>query len=297
MFSSKQFFLAACLPLLLIGCSGGNHRTNSSGTLEATETDVASTLPGRVVEVRAALGASVAAGDTLVVLDTELLRLQRAQAEASRGSILAQRRVTAESLAQAERNLEFLKTTLERTQTLTAQGSAMQSQLDEVQAKYDLAVIQRTAAQRQLEVLSAEETKLDAALAVVDRQLQEGVLIAPTAGEILLRAVEPGEVVQPGQACLKIGDLARMELKVYLSETDIDLVKVGGKLPVLVDALNGESLEGVVSWISSEAEFTPKNAQTRDARTQLVYAIKLRIPNPDGRLHIGMPAELELGKR
>jgi HlyD family secretion protein len=131
----------------------------------------------------------------------------------------------------------------------------------------------------------------------VDRQLQEGVLIAPTAGEILLRSVEPGEVVQPGQACLKIGDLARMELKVYLSETDIDLIKVGGKLPVLVDALNGEPLEGVVSWISSEAEFTPKNAQTRDARTQLVYAIKLRIPNPDGKLHIGMPAELELGKR
>jgi HlyD family secretion protein len=71
-------------------------------------------------------------------------------------------------------------------------------------------------------------------------------------------------------------------------------VKIGQQLPVLVDAMKDQTLSGTVTWISAEAEFTPKNAQTRQARTQLVYAIKLAVPNPSGNLHIGMPAEVKL---
>ena len=84
------------------------------------------------------------------------------------------------------------------------------------------------------------------------------------------------------------------ERQIFLGEEDLDQVQVGETLPVLVDALEGEVLTGTAVWISSEAEFTPKNAQTRNARSQLVYAVKLRVENPDGRLHIGMPAEIEL---
>jgi len=93
---------------------------------------------------------------------------------------------------------------------------------------------------------------------------------------------------------LRIADLSRMELRVFLDEEDLDLVRVGQSLPVLVDALEGEELTGRVIWISSEAEFTPKNVQTRQARTQLVYAVKLEVGNLDGRLHIGMPAEVRV---
>jgi HlyD family secretion protein len=111
---------------------------------------------------------------------------------------------------------------------------------------------------------------------------------------ILLRNAEPGEVALPGQTQLKVGEIENMELRVYLGETELDLVRIGQTCPVLVDALAGDTLDGVVSWISSEAEFTPKNAQTRQARTQLVYAVKLRLPNEDHKLAIGMPAEVIL---
>jgi HlyD family secretion protein len=143
-------------------------------------------------------------------------------------------------------------------------------------------------------VLDAESGKLDAALAVFDRQLKDGIILAPANGTVLLRAVEPGEVVIPGKVLIRIADISRLELKFFLDETDVDKVKIGQSLPVLVDALNGQILNGTVVWVSSESEFTPKNAQTRDARTQLVYAVKLSIDNPTENLHIGMPAEVKL---
>jgi len=140
----------------------------------------------------------------------------------------------------------------------------------------------------------AEEAKLVAALAVFDRQLEDGILVSPASGTVLVRAVEPGEIALPGATALRIADLSELELRVFLCEENLDLVHLGQRMPVLVDALEGEALEGTVAWISDEAEFTPKNAQTRNARAQLVYAVKLRVGNPDGRLHIGMPAEIRL---
>ena len=109
-----------------------------------------------------------------------------------------------------------------------------------------------------------------------------------------MKYIEPGEIAQPGKTLLRIANLSQMKVKIYLAEEDLDKVKIGSKLPVLIDALGGKSIDGVVSWVSSEAEFTPKNTQTKDARTQLVFAVKLLIDNPEGKLHIGMPAEVKL---
>ena len=289
---ASTIYLTAAL--VLGGCGGGEKAANPSGTLEAVETEIAAALAGRVVRVGAQLGDNVAAGDTLLVLDTELIQLQRAQGEAGRLSIIAQRRVAEETIAQAERNREWLDTARSRVQTLVRQGSAPRNQLDELQTRYDVAVHQAAAARDQLQLLAAEEARLEAALAVFDRQIEEGVVKSPASGVVLLRAVEPGEVVQPGAVCLKIADITRLELRFYLAATELDRVKLGQRLRLLIDALPGEAREGVVVWISPEAEFTPKNAQTRDARTQLVYAVKLQVANPDGRLHMGMGAEVEI---
>jgi HlyD family secretion protein len=110
---------------------------------------------------------------------------------------------------------------------------------------------------------------------------------------VILRNTEPGEIAAPGALLLRIADLSELELRVYLNEKDLARVKIGQEYPVSIDALKGQTVSGRVSWVSSEAEFTPKNVQTRDARTQLVYAVKLSIPNTDGKLHIGMPAEVK----
>lgn len=289
----KTIILAAgILLLLLAGCGNREKFANPAGTLEATEVDVATVLSGRILAVRPKLGDTVTAGDTLVILDTGLLALQRTQAEASRLSITAQRRVAEDGLRQAQRNGELAATTLERTTTLLTQGSATQQQVDELQTRRDVAAAQVSAAKHQLDVLSAEEARLDAALAVFDRQLADGVIVAPHAGTVLLRKAEPGEVALPGAVLLRLANLEELELRIFLGEQELDLVQIGQELSVRVDAMQGELVTGRVMWISSEAEFTPKNAQTRQARTQLVYAVKLRVINPDGRLHIGMPAEV-----
>jgi HlyD family secretion protein len=286
--------LGGLCTLLVTGCGGGGSRINPSGTLESTETDLSSTLAGRIVQVRPNLGDHVSKDDTLIVLDVELLRLQRAQTEANRLSIGAQRQVAGDALNQAERQLELAKTTLGRTQALFAEGSATPQQVDEVRTRRDVADAQVSASWHQLDALSAEEHKLEATLSVFDRQLRDGIITAPVAGTIILRNAEPGETATPGSVLLRLANLSTLELRVYLGERELGRVKIGQEFPVLVDALKGETLSGRVTWISAEAEFTPKNVQTRDARTQLVYAVKLSVPNPSGRLHIGMPAEVKL---
>ncbi|RPH93458.1 HlyD family efflux transporter periplasmic adaptor subunit [candidate division KSB1 bacterium] len=294
MHALKSAGLAVLTVAILTGCAGRHSGANPSGTLEAVETDIASVYSGRILDVRPQLGTDVRAGDTLIVLDTELLRLQRAQSEANRRSLQAQRLVTEDALKQARRNLQFADTTLMRTRALLLQGSATPQQVDELQTKRDVTAVQVSSALHQLDALSAEEEKLNALLAVYDRQIKDGVIIAPQNGTIILRNSEPGELATPGAVLLRLANLSSLELRVYLGEEDLDRVKIGMELPVLVDALIGETLTGKVTWVSDEAEFTPKNAQTRQARTQLVYAIKLSIANSSGKLHIGMPAEVKL---
>jgi HlyD family secretion protein len=284
----------ALLVWALSGCGEDSGGPNPSGTLEATEVDLAPALAAKVLVVRADLGDRVAAGDTLVILDTELLVLQRAQAEANRQSLGAQRRAAEEDRKQAARALALAETTLKRVRTLHTEGSASEQQVDDAEAKRDMVGSQEAAARHRVEFVEAEMEKLAAALAVFDRQIRDGVLLAPSEGTVLLRSVEPGETAVPGRTALRIADLSRLELRVYLGEREMDRVKIGETLPIAVDAIEARELAGTVVWISSEAEFTPKNVQTRNAREQLVYAVKLRVPNPDGVLSIGMPAEVRL---
>jgi len=287
-----QFLLL--IPAFNLGCQKDVPTPNPSGTLEAIEIDVSTVLPGEVTEVRFELGDRVNKFDTLLTIDTELLKLQRSQIESSRSTINAQRQLAKSSIKQAKRNLEWLNTSLERVNNLFEEGTTTQHQVDELTAKYDLAQLQVKNAENQLGVLDSEEIRLNSSLAVFDRQLKNAVITAPASGSVLIKSIEPGEIAQPGKPLLRIADLTKMEVRIYLAEEDLDKISIGSKLPVLVDALEGEKIEGIVTWVSPEAEFTPKNTQTRDARTQLVFAVKLLINNPDGKLHIGMPAEVKI---
>jgi HlyD family secretion protein len=286
------------LPALvaLPGC-GGDSGPHPSGTLEATVIDVAPLISGRVLQVRADEGDVVARGDTLIVLDTDLVRLERERASARRATIAAQRSQALDMLRAAERRRDLAATTLQRVTALAQQGSASQQRLDEAKTQHDVAVNEVASAHDQIDVLEAQVAELAASLAVYDRQLVEGVVLAPSDGTILVKNLHRGEAAAPGVTAMRLADLRSLELRVYLEGPDLDLVELGQRLRVAVDAMPDEKIEGTVSWISSESEFTPKNAQTRNARAQLVYAVKLRVANTDGRLHIGMPAEAVLPGR
>ena len=280
-------------PLALPACSGDGG-PNPSGTLEATVVDVAPLIAGRVVDIRADEGDTVSRGDTLIVLDTDVLRLERERTAARRATIAAERARARELVKLSARRSELAAATLARVDALVAQGSATRQQLDEATTQRDVSASEVASAHDQMAVLEAQEKELTAALAVYDRQLDEGAVVAPIDGTVLVRSLEEGEVAAAGMTGLRLADLTWLELRVYLEAPDLDRVQLGGRLSVVVDAMPGEKIEGTVSWVSAEAEFTPKNAQTRNARAQLVYAVKLRVENADGRLHVGMPAEAVL---
>ncbi len=285
---------SVCVCATLAACGNGGKLANPSGTLEATEVDLSPQLTAKVLQVRADEGDTVAAGDTLLVLDTDLLHKRRAQTAAQREVLAAQTREVEQVLRQSQRKLELAITTLKRSNTLHEQGSVTQQQVDDLNAQHDVAASQVEGARDRVAQLNAQREELQAALAVIDRQIADGIILAPIDGTILLRVAEPGELGRTGALALRMANLSQLELRVFLEEPELDRVKLGETLPVLVDALGQKELRGTVSWISSQAEFTPKNAQTAKARAQLVYAVKLTVENPDGRLHIGMPAAVRL---
>lgn len=282
----------ALIALLLVGgCRGGDH-TNPSGTFEAVTVDISAKVPGQLLQVRPHEGDRVALGDTLLVVDSELIRLQGAEAEASLMGVAARRAAAVAEKAQVSRSLKLAQLTFERLSTMGEKGSATTQQVDEARAQTDILSRKVAAAEQNIVALDAEATRLRAVLDLRERQQSDCVVVAPTAGTVLLRTAEPGEMTSPGLTALRLADLRQLELRFYLAETELGLVSLGQVMPVLVDAFPGRTFNGTVTWISSEAEFTPKNAQTRDARAQLVYAVKLKVDNPDGDLAIGMPGEV-----
>jgi HlyD family secretion protein len=130
-----------------------------------------------------------------------------------------------------------------------------------------------------------------AALKLVDIQLKYTQLQAPFKGIITSRDVEPGEVVTPGREVISISDLSEVDLKVFVGEKEIGKVKPGQKARVKTDTFPGKTYEGYVSYISPEAEFTPKIIQTHKERVKLVYLVKITLPNPDLELKSGTPAD------
>ena len=274
-------------------CSGDGER-NPAGSFEVATVDVAALLSARILEIRPGEGEKVSAGDTLVVLDTEHLRLRRVETLSGREGLKAQRRAAAAEKSQATSRAGLLETTLSRIEKLRDEGSVTRQKADEVQTELEIAKDRIEAASARIAAIEADLDRLDAALAVIDDQIEDGVVTAPISGTVLLRVAEPGEVAGPGRPLLRLADLSTLELRVFLEAEDLGRVSPGMRLDVLVDAFPGEKLSGRVTWISDEAEFTPKNAQTSKMRAQLVYAVKLAVDNPEGRLHPGMPAEVVL---
>lgn len=286
--------LFAVIPLLLLSCAGDKGAQAPSGTLEATEIRLAPALAGRVLEMRVKEGATIAAGDTLLVLDTEVLELSRAQTASGLATVEARRARATDGLEQADLALSLEERSLARLKQVEHQGSTTAQQLDEAVTRTERARAARQAARHELQAIAAEREGLLATLAVQDRQLRDRVLRAPGPGILLERYAEPGEWLTPGQPAGLLADLSSLELRFFVEETGLAQLQPGQQIQVSVDALPGEARPAVITWISPRAEFTPKNVQTRDARSQLVYAVKARLENADSRLQIGMPAEVSL---
>lgn len=145
-----------------------------------------------------------------------------------------------------------------------------------------------------IEQARAERLRAEEALRLAEMRLSYAAIAAPLAGIVLSDHVESGEYVTPGAPIVTIGDLENVWLRGYIDETDLGRVKLGQSVTVTTDTYPDKTYDGVLSFISSEAEFTPKNVQTDKERVKLVYRVKIDIPNPDFELKPGMPADAEI---
>jgi len=262
-----------------------------SGTLEATEVTVGALISGTILNLTKEEGEPVKAGELLAGIDVEKLVLQKAQLQAGLSEIEAGRIAAQAAIDQAMDNLENVQIRHKRIKQLYGKGSATQQQFDDIATQLSVARSQVTAAKSQLPVLDAKRAQVEANIAVLDRQIKDGVINSPLDGLAVEKYMESGEIAVQGGAVYKIADLANFWINIYVAETDLDRFKLGQEVFVRVDACP-EAFAGKVAWVSPEAEFTPKNVQTRKARAELVYAVKVTLKNRDDILKIGMPAEV-----
>jgi HlyD family secretion protein len=312
----KTTVMIALCAFLAGGC-GNNRRgiIEASGTLEAIEVKVSAKVPGQIESIRIEEGSAVQGGDTLVILDRTTLELQWKQAQAGFEAAEAQYRlfvngaraedlqVAEEGLRQAEATWKNASDDFARMTELATTGTVTKKQLDDAESRFAIATAQRGVAEQNLgkikrfarpEDLAAAKARATQAKATADllrKQWTDAVIVAPVGGTVTQKPVEVGELIGTGTVVATIARLETMNLMIYVNEQELGKVKLGGVADVYIDSYPDKPFPGKVIYLSPIAEFTPKNVQTKEDRTKLVFGVKLKVENNEGALKPGMPAD------
>jgi HlyD family secretion protein len=274
------------------GCRHGD-APDAYGNFETTEIVVSAESSGQLLWFAPDDGARLAAGALVGVVDTTSLALERAQIRAQRGATTSRASEVGRQLGALEVQREIAHRTYERTRRLFDEQAATAQQLDQAEREYRVLVEQIQAMEAQRRTVGHDVASTDARIAQIDERIAKSRITNPLAGTVLATYAERGEVVQAGQPLYKIASLDSMILRAYVAETQLAHVRVGDRAQVAIDAgARREVVQGTVTWVSPQAEFTPTPIQTRDERKDLVYAVKIRVPNPRGLIKIGMPGDV-----
>lgn len=288
--------LAAIALLLPAAACHRAPRADAYGNFEATEVVVSAQGSGQLLSFTPVEGERLSAGQLVGVIDTTQLALERQQLLAQRAAGSAQVAQSASQVDALEVQQQIARRALERTQRLYAEKAATAQQLDQAERDYKVLGEQIEALEAQRRGAGESTAATEARVAQIGDRIARSRITSPIAGTVLTTYAREGEFVQPGQPLFRIANLDTLELRAYVTEPQLASVKLGAPAQVHVDAGGGmQTLPGRVSWVSSKAEFTPTPVQTRDERADLVYAVKIRVANPDGRLKIGMPADVKFG--
>lgn len=289
-----------------------------SGIVEAVEVDLRTEVAGTVAETPVEEGTRVEAGALICRIDDEKLAAEAERADAAVRE--AEARLTLlrngprpEEIARARARVALEKAglreaerVLRQARDLTAQNVAPKDEVERAEIARDAARARLEVARRELEVLLAgaraeEIAAAEAALVAAQRaahlarlRLADCRIAAPLAATLTRRYVERGETVAAGALIATLADLARLRVKVYVTERDLGAVRLGQPVEVFVDAYPGRAFPGVISRLATEAEFTPRNLQTKEDRVKLVYEVRVDIPNEAGVLKPGMPADVRI---
>lgn len=281
------------LVVLFFGCSNENHKSDAFGNFEAETIIVSAESSGKILQLNVEKGQKIEAGEIAALIDTMQIHLKLSQIEAQKAAVEAKRQSINAQVAVFEEQKKNLQINEKRIAQMLADGAATQKQLDEISGQ--ISVIGR-----QIESTKTQFTAIDKELQVLETQMELTLdllnrckIISPADGTILETYIEQGELAAPGKPLFKMANLDELTLKVYVSGAQLPQLKIGQEVEVLVDKneTENQSFNGKTTWISPEAEFTPKIIQTKEERVKLVYAVKIAVKN-DGTLKIGMPGEV-----
>lgn len=262
-----------------------------NGQIEATEVVVGAEVAAKVVQSNLIEGRSVASGDILLILDEADLRTRLDQARAQRSSAQRQSEQLSSQLATWTHHVATSEAEVRRYEKLRTQGLVSQQALDRAHDQHEDARGRAATLEAQYRQASATVDAARADEELLARQLDRTVIRAPVAGTLLSRGIEAGELAATGRPIAVLADLARLELKVYVPESDIGKIKLGDPARVRVDAFPDRYFEATVARVDARAQFTPKDVHMPDERARLVFGVTLAIANPERYLKPGMPSD------
>ncbi len=289
----KTKLLGLLIVVLVTACSENDDKSDAYGNFEATEVVISAEAQGVLQEFIIEEGEELKSGRVIGLIDTINLSLKREQLLAGKKAILSRIVNINSQVAVQEQQRENIIIEKDRIERLLKDGAATRKQMDDVMASLRLINSQVKSLETQKTLIKDEAKTIDVQIAQVEENIKKCYLVNPVEGTVLTKIVEEKEIVSIGKPMYIIADLSKLELKAYISGSQLPHIRIGQEVEVLIDydVKSNQKMTGVVSWISQQAEFTPKIIQTKEERVNLVYAVKILVKN-DGSIKIGMPGEV-----
>ena len=293
-----SFLLAIFIIAGLGSCKNNKRASDAYGVFEATEITVSAEGSGKILFFNVDEGKTYQQGEVLGCIDTVQIYLQIRQLEASIGAALARRPDLPSQVRTLYNKLETLNKEKNRIAALVEANAVSSKQLDDIVAEINVTNSQIAAVVSELTIANKAIMEEVEAMRFQKMQLQDALtksyIKAPITGTVLKKYIEPNELAFQGKPLFKIADLTNMFIRVYITEDMLSTIHLGQAVEIHLDVPDNQEkvIEGMVSWISSKAEFTPKMIQTKNERVNLVYAVKVAFQN-DGSAKIGMPGDVK----
>jgi HlyD family secretion protein len=309
----KNYLFINCLVFIFFSCHSKESQFDASGTFEADEVIVSAQFNGQLLSFDVNEGDTLSKGKIVGYIDSTATLLQKEQVQASIQSlnqktynVQPQVKLLKDQLAVQQTQLNQLLKDQQRFENMLKDGAVTQRQVDDINTQVDATRKQMLVMQQQINVqlsntgtqnssVLSEKNPLQKQVAQLSEQLSKANIVNPIHGTVLTKYAQAGEVTASGKALYKIADLSYLNLRAYITGSQLSTIKLNQLVKVYIDSGtdNYREYAGTIIWISDKAEFTPKTIQTKDERANLVYAIKVRVRN-DGYLKIGMYGEVKL---
>ena len=298
--TNGKYLLAAGLLSLLCACGKGSG-FDATGTFEATEVIVSAEVSGRIMQYDVDEGIVLKSGEQVGYIDTTQLYLQKMQLTANARSVRSRAQDVSKQIASTREEIAKAQFEKRRNEKLLASNASTQKQIDDLDSQ--IAVLEKKLAaqisslQNSNTSITEESSALEIQVAAIEDMIRKSILSSPIDGTVLANYAQAGELAAPGKALFKVADTGNMYLRAYITSSQLADVKIGQQVKVFSDYGDDIRKEypGTVKWIADKAEFTPKTIQTKDERADLVYAVKIAVPN-DGYIKIGMYGEVKLSE-